>query len=95
MSSSESNLAGYFEEEYERDVSLYLHIPFCERRCLYCDFVTVAGKNHLIPSYLDALEKEIQVVASEFPTYARVHTIYFGGGTPSLLPLKLIVKLLD
>jgi oxygen-independent coproporphyrinogen-3 oxidase len=95
MSSSDSNLAGYFEEEYERDVSLYLHIPFCKRRCLYCDFVTVSGKNHLIPSYLDALEKEIQEAASALPSYARVHTIYFGGGTPSLLPANLTVKLLD
>ncbi len=67
-------------------VSIYVHIPFCERRCLYCDFVTEAGKSHLIPVYLAAIAREVEEVAQGFPASTNIHTIYLGGGTPSLLP---------
>lgn len=85
----------------ESPVSLYLHIPFCTHRCAYCDFNTYAGQEALIPSYVDALCKEIEFIGSsraerrssdrETAVEARlpVHTIFFGGGTPSLLsPLQ-------
>jgi oxygen-independent coproporphyrinogen III oxidase len=45
------------------DHSIYLHVPFCQKRCAYCDFNTWAGKGQLIPAYVDALCKEIQLVA--------------------------------
>lgn len=75
-------------------MSIYLHIPFCQHRCGYCDFNTYAGINHLIPSYIDALVKEIRFFAGrdEFPANSPVHTIYFGGGTPSLVPPEEIEK---
>jgi len=60
--------------------AIYVHIPFCRRRCAYCDFNTYAGLEDLIPAYVDALCAEIQDAP---PTQAR--TLYFGGGTPSLL----------
>jgi oxygen-independent coproporphyrinogen III oxidase len=69
--------------------SLYLHIPFCTHRCAYCDFNTYAGQESSIPAYVDALIREIEFVGqqttklSNDPT--KVHTIFFGGGTPSLL----------
>jgi oxygen-independent coproporphyrinogen-3 oxidase len=73
------------------DHSLYLHIPFCTHRCAYCDFNTYAGQEALIPAYVDALCKEIEFVGSRHSSPFRrgaggeVHTIFFGGGTPSLL----------
>lgn len=65
--------------------SVYLHIPFCIHRCAYCDFNTYAGQEDLIPAYVDALCREIHWVGASAPQSLIVHTIYFGGGTPSLL----------
>ena len=71
--------------------SLYLHIPFCTHRCAYCDFNTYAGQESLIPAYVDALCKEIEYIGS-LRERARgdgeAHTVFFGGGTPSLLSPK-------
>jgi oxygen-independent coproporphyrinogen-3 oxidase len=70
-------------------LSLYLHIPFCQVRCAYCDFNTYAGLEPLMAPYATSLAREIRAVGRGMPTGAerRVHTIFFGGGTPSLLPL--------
>ena len=65
--------------------SLYFHIPFCSHRCAYCDFNTYAGQEGSIPAYVDALCKEVELVGRKFPGDNKVHTIFFGGGTPSLL----------
>lgn len=66
--------------------SLYFHIPFCVHRCAYCDFNTYAGQEALIPPYVDALTREIAFVGTSGQWFeAEVHTIFFGGGTPSLL----------
>ncbi len=72
------------------DTSLYFHIPFCTHRCAYCDFNTYAGQEELIPGYVEALCQEIEFVGNrierdELDTPVTVHTIFFGGGTPSLL----------
>jgi oxygen-independent coproporphyrinogen-3 oxidase len=73
--------------------SLYLHIPFCTHRCGYCDFNTYAGLENLIPAYVDALITEIRYAArgKRLP----VHTIFFGGGTPSLLPVDKVAEILS
>ncbi len=68
------------------DHSLYLHIPFCRHRCAYCDFNTYAGQDSLIPAYVDALCQEIELVSQAAGERIPVHTVFFGGGTPSLLP---------
>jgi oxygen-independent coproporphyrinogen-3 oxidase len=65
--------------------SLYLHIPFCRHRCAYCDFNTYAGKQSLLPAYVAALCREVEYVGGNAQDDLSVHTIYFGGGTPSLL----------
>jgi oxygen-independent coproporphyrinogen-3 oxidase len=65
--------------------SLYFHIPFCTHRCAYCDFNTYAGQERLIPAYVEALCNEVRRVAASWPGRLPVHTIFFGGGTPSLL----------
>lgn len=71
--------------------SLYIHIPFCKQKCIYCDFLS--GTNHsLMAAYVDALIKEMD----RYPDFFNddpIHTIYFGGGTPSLLPANLLEKL--
>jgi oxygen-independent coproporphyrinogen-3 oxidase len=74
--------------------SVYIHIPFCRHRCAYCDFNTYAGLNHLIPDYVYALQREIQTLTESTRERFPVHTIYFGGGTPSLLPISGIAKIL-
>ncbi len=67
---------------------LYVHVPFCAHRCGYCDFVTVTGNEQLQERYVDAL-------IAELARYAPVpDTIFVGGGTPSLLPDRLLARLL-
>jgi putative oxygen-independent coproporphyrinogen III oxidase len=77
-----------------KPTSIYLHIPFCQHRCAYCDFNTYAGKESLIPEYVEALCLEIQTLAELTTDPIVVHTIFFGGGTPSLLPSESISKIL-
>src|SRR3990172_6665881 len=67
------------------DTSIYIHIPFCKHRCAYCDFNTYAGQENSIPAYVTALINEIEAVSTLKPNPINVHTVFFGGGTPSLL----------
>lgn len=69
-----------------RKIALYLHIPFCKRKCIYCDFPSFAGKEGLILDYLSALTTELQMILGpkEAGDY-HIDTVFFGGGTPSLL----------
>jgi oxygen-independent coproporphyrinogen-3 oxidase len=73
--------------------SIYLHIPFCRHRCGYCDFNTYAGLESLISNYVDALCLEVDYLSQEVGSRIPVHTIFFGGGTPSLLPSPEIEKI--
>lgn len=66
--------------------SLYLHIPFCQVRCAYCDFNTYASLEDLMPSYAQALANEVRLVGGACQETA--HTVFLGGGTPSLLSLE-------
>ncbi len=79
--------------------SLYLHIPFCHTRCHYCDFNTYAGMLPLREPYVKALLKEIALAGTmaQHPdgTLRRSRTIFFGGGTPSLLTVAQITRLLN
>src|SRR5947209_14858561 len=79
--------------------SLYLHIPFCHTRCYYCDFNTYAGILPLREPYVRALLTEIGIAGRMAQhtdgSPARTRTIFFGGGTPSLLTVKQITRLLD
>ena len=74
--------------------SLYLHVPFCQKRCSYCDFNTYAGQSERIPDYVTALEREITLLAASAPAKIPVHTLFFGGGTPSLLSAEQYETLL-
>src|SRR5712692_6847630 len=79
-------------------VSLYLHIPFCHTRCHYCDFNTYAGILPLREPYVRALITEVELAGqlAQLTDGAprRSRTIFFGGGTPSLLTVKQITRLL-
>ena len=75
---------------------IYLHIPFCRRRCKYCDFITYAGKDELMPVYHAALLSELRHQANilqDLPS--QVDTIFLGGGTPSLMKSEWISELID
>jgi oxygen-independent coproporphyrinogen-3 oxidase len=74
--------------------SLYVHIPFCQRRCGYCDFNTYAGREALLVPYVTGLIRELRLVAAAAEHPLPVGTIYFGGGTPSLLTTTQVQQLL-
>lgn len=77
------------------ETSLYFHIPFCIRRCGYCDFNTFAGMNSLLSKYVFAVCQEQKMVAKSSHTPIKVGTIFFGGGTPSLLSIEHYHQLLS
>src|SRR2546429_4041637 len=65
-------------------ISLYVHIPFCAARCPYCDFATAPASTPLRDRYLQTLAREIALRGADLGR-PRLETVYFGGGTPSLL----------
>lgn len=71
--------------------SAYLHVPFCRHRCGYCNFAVVAGRSDLIADYLRAIEIELGWLKEPRP----VETLYFGGGTPTQLPMAELDQLLQ
>jgi oxygen-independent coproporphyrinogen-3 oxidase len=75
--------------------SLYFHIPFCQKRCYYCDFNTYAGMEAWIPRFTDALCSEIKQVSALSGERLPVHTLFFGGGTPSLLGESHFAQILE
>ena len=77
----------------ERIHSLYLHIPFCTWVCKYCDFNTYAVLEGMIPAYVEALCREIDAAADRYPTEP-LRTLFFGGGTPSLLASSQIEQIM-
>jgi oxygen-independent coproporphyrinogen III oxidase len=72
-----------------------VHIPFCQHRCSYCDFNTYENLNWIIPSYGKALCREIELLAAEGKNNLSIHTVFFGGGTPSVLPLNVLAEILE
>lgn len=90
---------------------LYIHVPFCSTRCGYCDFNTytpqelsaaegsaIEGRavgGNTIPSYLDALERELEVAAEVWDYPGEVQTVFFGGGTPSMLGHEGLARALN
>jgi len=75
----------------EPTASLYVHVPFCARKCSYCAFYSEASSGQLIERYVGALLRELELVAADL----RPRTIYFGGGTPSLLNLRQWERILS
>jgi len=66
-----------------KGISLYIHIPFCKQKCLYCDFPSFGGSEALMIGYAEALSKEIKKIPEK-----KINTIFIGGGTPTYLCLE-------
>jgi oxygen-independent coproporphyrinogen III oxidase len=75
---------GMLESSVESVTSLYVHVPFCAQKCNYCAFYSEASNGELINRYVQSLLREFELVARDL----RPRTIFFGGGTPSLLSLR-------
>lgn len=78
----------------QKTLSLYVHIPFCARKCNYCDFLSFNAEKELMDEYFDALEKEISKSGRDCKDRT-VATIFFGGGTPSFADKKRVCGLLQ
>lgn len=73
-------------------LGLYVHVPFCARKCAYCDFASWAGREADMPRYAEALCAEIARRAADCG-HPQADTVFFGGGTPSLLPPALYLQI--
>lgn len=78
----------------ERVAGIYIHVPFCQGRCIYCDFYSTTEGEEWKSRYVDALLAELRMRRDELP-FARVHSIYIGGGTPSQLPARALAAILN
>ena len=74
-----------------KHIGIYIHIPFCNQKCYYCDFVSYCNKDNLIEKYIQAVKKEIQLQE----IIKEIDTIYIGGGTPSYIEAKYIKEILE
>ena len=77
-----------------KKAGLYIHIPFCKVKCVYCDFYSITKKEDQIPLFTECILREIDF----YKDYAKewsFDTIFFGGGTPSLLPVKYLEQILQ
>ena len=77
-----------------KKLGIYIHIPFCKKKCHYCDFISFAGKQELIEQYINSLKREIENYKTNKKEYL-IETIYFGGGTPSYIASKYIIGILQ
>ena len=73
---------------------IYVHIPFCKKKCIYCDFYSVKDVPSLVEEYVQALKKEYAMRKCEL-SGAAVRSVYFGGGTPSVLPAAMLRDVLS
>jgi len=76
---------------------IYIHMPFCKVKCMYCDFYSVADKDEAIPTFFEALIKEIEICETDTRDWI-IDTIFIGGGTPSLMTpyqLESLIKALE
>lgn len=75
-------------------LGIYIHIPFCASKCSYCDFYSLAGCDHLMPDYQNALLDHLDEAAPSIKNY-EVDSIYFGGGTPSFYGADRLIEILN
>ena len=78
----------------KKDLGLYIHIPFCVKKCAYCDFLSWSGDKEQRVDYVRALEQEI-LSYKNFAEDYQVTTLYFGGGTPSVLEGELLERIME
>jgi oxygen-independent coproporphyrinogen-3 oxidase len=78
-----------------KTISLYIHIPFCKKKCLYCDFVSFENSQKNIEPYFSALYKEIKAYKTILYEEYSIDTIFIGGGTPNFVDVKYIEELMS
>lgn len=78
----------------KRPLGIYLHIPFCRQKCLYCDFLSAPARETVIERYVDALCAQIDREAAGYRDFC-VRTVFIGGGTPSLLSTEQIRRIME
>lgn len=76
----------------KEELGIYIHIPFCMQKCLYCDFVSYINKSECVKEYINCMIKEIQ--SYDFKKY-NITTIYIGGGTPSFIESDYIKEIIN
>lgn len=74
-----------------KEIGVYVHIPFCKQKCYYCDFISYCNKDNLIDDYVKAVKKEIRMQNIQ----SQIATVYIGGGTPSYIDSKYIVEIIE
>lgn len=77
-----------------QEISVYIHIPFCDHKCIYCDFYSIISYENK-SNYLNSLLKEIDYFANQYKEKKLIETIYFGGGTPSFVEPNYIEKIIN
>jgi len=82
-------------EKSRNNLSIYVHIPFCESKCAYCSFVSMVSNDEMKKQYFDNLMTEIKIKAKQYSPHYSVASIYIGGGTPSCLDNYYIRDLLS
>ena len=82
----------------KREFSLYVHVPFCRSKCPYCAFYSFRPRSGEVERWTDCIVKELAAIRHGYLDDAQLATVYFGGGTPSYLPLeqwRTLFKALD
>lgn len=74
-----------------KEIGIYIHIPFCQRKCYYCDFISYSNKDSKIEEYIEAVKKEIRLQKVK----STITTIYIGGGTPSYIDSRYIKEIVS
>lgn len=77
-----------------KQTACYIHIPFCDHKCIYCDFYSIITSDN-ISSFLKSLKKEIEYYAANYSEERELISIYFGGGTPSLMEPEYIFEIIE
>ncbi len=78
----------------QNNLSIYIHIPFCDHKCIYCDFYSIIKYDDQ-EKYLSALKKEIKYFANLFSMDRVIKTLFFGGGTPSFMNPEYIQEIIS
>ncbi|MBR1760510.1 MAG: radical SAM family heme chaperone HemW [Schwartzia sp.] len=79
----------------KENYGVYIHIPFCRKKCGYCDFPSVAGREADMEAYTDALCKDIASKRGALSARGKAATLYIGGGTPTALPVPLLARVIQ
>ncbi|MBQ8039109.1 MAG: oxygen-independent coproporphyrinogen III oxidase [Lachnospiraceae bacterium] len=77
-----------------KKLGLYIHIPFCIKKCNYCDFLSAPATKQVQMAYMEALQREIEEKATEYSDWS-VDTVFIGGGTPTGVPYETIVQMME